>query len=70
MKGKFDKLESKIEVCLFGGYPKGTRGYLFCSLEEKKVVVTTNNRFRKEDYVNNYKPKSKVVLEETLDART
>ena len=29
LKGKFDKLEAKIEVCMFLGYSKGTKGYLF-----------------------------------------
>ena len=58
------KLESRIEVCLFIGYPKGTRGGLFYSSSEKKVIVSTNAKFLEEDYVNNFKPKSKVILEE------
>lgn len=45
LKGKADKLESKTEVCLFVGYPKGTRDQLFYSLEKKKVFVPTNERF-------------------------
>jgi hypothetical protein len=56
-------------VCLFTRYPKGTRGYLFCSPTEMKVFVTTNARFLEENYVNSYRPKSKVVLDEMLDAR-
>ena len=58
------KLESRTEVCLFIGYPKGTRGGLFYSSSEKKVIVSTNAKFLEEDYVNNFKPKSKVILEE------
>ena len=58
------KLESRIEVCLFIGYPKGTRGGLFYSSSEKKVIVSTNAKFFEEDYVNNFKPKSKLILEE------
>jgi hypothetical protein len=69
LKGKTDKLESKTEVCLFVGYPKGTMGYLFYSHDDNKVFVTTNARFLENDYVNNFKPKSKVVVEEMLDAR-
>jgi hypothetical protein len=34
-----------------------------------KVFVTTNARFLEENYVNSYRPKSKVVLDEMLDAR-
>jgi len=55
-------------VCLFVGYLKGTRGYLFYSRNEIKFV-TTNAIFLENDNVNNYRPKSKVVLEEMLDAR-
>ena len=29
LKGDTDKLESRTEVCLFVGYPKGTKGGLF-----------------------------------------
>jgi hypothetical protein len=56
-------------VCLFVGYLKGTRGYLFYSRKEIKLFVTTNEIFLENDNVNNYRPKSKVVLEEMLDAR-
>ena len=57
-------MESRIEVCLFIGYPKGTRGGLFYSSSEKKVIVSTNAKSFEEDYVKNFKPKSKVILEE------
>ena len=63
------KLESHTEVCLFIGYPKGTRGGLFNSSLEKKVIVSTNAKFLEEDYVNNFKPKSKVILEELDSAQ-
>ena len=63
------KLESCTEVYLFIGYPKGTRGGLFYSSSEKKVIVSTNEKFFKEDYVNNFKPKSKVILEELDSAQ-
>ena len=58
------KLESRTEVCCFIGYPKGTRCGLFYSSSEKKVIVSTNAKFLEEDYVNNFKPKSKVILKE------
>ena len=63
------KLESRTQVCLFIGYPKGMRGGLFYSSSEKKVIVSTNANFFKEDYANNFKPKSKVILEELDSAQ-
>ena len=64
MKGKTRKLEPRTEVCLFVGYPKGTRGGLFYSPQDKKVFVSTNATFLENDYMENFKPRSKVVLEE------
>ena len=63
------KLESRTEVCSFIGYPKEARGGLFYSSSEKKVIVSTNAKFFEEDYVNNFKPKSKVILEELDSAQ-
>ena len=62
LKGKPDKLEPKSEVYLFVGYPKETRGYLFHSHIDNKVFVSTNAKFLENDYMNNYTPRSKVVL--------
>ena len=64
LKGNADKLESRTEVCLFVGYPRGTKGGLFYSPKDQKVFVSTNARFLEEDYVVDHKPKSKIVLEE------
>ena len=66
LKGKTGKLESRTEVCMFVGYPKGTRGGLFYNPQEKKVFVSTNATFLETDYMTNYKPRSKVVLEKLL----
>ena len=44
---------------MFVGYPKGIRGGL-----DKKVFVSTNVTFLEDDYMTNFKPRSKVVLEE------
>ena len=63
------KLESLTKVYLFIGYPKGTRGGLFYSSSEKKVIVSSNAKFLEEDYVNNFKPKTKVILEELDSAQ-
>ena len=59
-----NKLESRTEVCMFVGYPKGTRGGLFYSPSDKKVIVSTHATFLEEDYISNFKPKSKIILEE------
>ena len=64
LKRKTGKLEPCTEVCMFVGYPKGIRGGLFFSPLGKKVFVSTNVTFLKDDYMTNFKPRSKVVLEE------
>ena len=64
LKGKLDKLEPKSEVCLFVGYPKETRGYLFYSHIDNKVFVSTNAKFLENDYMNYFTPRSRVVLTE------
>ena len=37
-RGKIRKLDSKIEVCLFIGYPKGMRGGIFYNPRDNKVL--------------------------------
>ena len=64
LKGNTEKLEPRTEVCLFVGYPKGTRGGFFDNPQDKKVFVLTNATFRANDYMANFKPRSRVVLEE------
>ena len=55
---------------MFVGYPKGTRGGLSYSHSEKKVFTSTNATFLENDYVQNFKPRSKVVLEEMVKELT
>ena len=62
LKGKFDKLEAKIEICMFLGYSKETKGYLFYNHKDNKVFVSTNAKFFEDDYVNNFNPRRKVVM--------
>ncbi|KAK9195396.1 hypothetical protein WN943_003517 [Citrus x changshan-huyou] len=57
-------MDSRYEVCMFVGYPKGTRGGLFYSAQDRKVIVSTHFTSLEEYYMNNFKPKSKVILEE------
>ena len=61
LKGKTRKLEPRTKVCMFVGYPKGTRGGLFYSPSDKKVFVSTNATFLEDDYMTNFKPS---ILEE------
>ena len=49
---------------MFVGYPKGTRGSLFYSSQDKKVLVSTNAIFLEEDYMKDFKPRSKIILDE------
>ncbi|CAA0824232.1 cysteine-rich RLK (RECEPTOR-like protein kinase) 8, partial [Striga hermonthica] len=65
-----DKLEPRSEVRLFVGYPKETKGGLFYSPEDQKVIVSTNARFLEEDYVLDHKPSSIHVLEEIKGVST
>ena len=51
LKGKTDKLEPRTEVCFLIGYPRETKGDLFYSPKDQKVIVSTNARFLEEDYV-------------------
>ena len=41
----------------------------FYSSSEKKFIVSTSAKFFEEDHVNNFKPKSKVILEELDSAQ-
>ena len=69
LKGNTDKLEPRTEVCIFIGYPRGTKGGLFYNPKDQKIIVSTNARFLEEDYVMNHKPKGRIVLEELREER-
>ena len=64
LKGKTYKLEPRTEVYFLVGYLRGTKGGLFYSPKDQKVIVSTNARFLEEDYVMNHNPRSRIVLEE------
>ena len=49
LKEKFDKLEAKIEVCMFLGYSKETKGYLFYNHKDNKVFVSTHAKILEDD---------------------
>ena len=58
---KTSKLASRLELYLFVGYPKGTKGYVFYSSSDTKLFVSTNGKFLEEDFMKNAKPKSRLV---------
>ena len=64
LKEKFDKLQSKTEVVFLVGHPKETVEGLFYSHKDNKVFVSANAKFLENDYMNDYTPKSRVVLDE------
>ena len=58
------KLEARSEVCLFVGYLRGTKDYLFYDPKEQREIVSTNARFLEENYMIDNKPRSKRILDE------
>ena len=69
-RGKIGKLDSRTEVYLFIGYPKGTRGGIFYNLRYKKVFVSTHATFLEYEYIKDYRPRSKVLLEDILEKKS
>ena len=70
LKNKTTKLEPRSQVCLFVGYPKETMGGFFYSSDDNKVFVSTNATFLEEDYMREFNPRSKILLEELLTGST
>ncbi|KAL5573866.1 hypothetical protein UlMin_023463 [Ulmus minor] len=58
------KLDSRSEVCMFVGYPRETKGGYFYSPKENKVFVSTNVTFLEESYVQDFKSRTKIMLED------
>ena len=70
LQSKTTKLEPRSKVCLFVGYPKETRGGFFYCPQDNQVFVSTNATFLEEDYMREFKPRSKMLLEEMLSGTT
>ena len=51
------KLETRSDVCLFVGYLKRAKGYMFYDPHEPRVIVSTNARFMEDDYMTKNKPR-------------
>ena len=56
-------------MCMFISNPKGTRCGIIYNPKKNKVIVSTHATFLEEDSMNNFKPRSKVVLEELDSVR-
>ena len=57
-------LHSSLEVCIFVGYPRETKGGYFYNPKENKFFVSTNVTFLEDSYVQDFKSRSKVMLED------
>ena len=51
-------------MVFFVGYSKGIVGGLFYSHKDNKVFVSTNAKILENDFMNDYTPRSRVVLAE------
>ncbi|KAL5569925.1 hypothetical protein UlMin_026500 [Ulmus minor] len=58
------KLDSRSEVCMFVGYPRETKGGYFYNPKENKIFVSTNVTFLEDSYIQDFKSRSKVMLED------
>ena len=62
LKPKVDKIELRLKLCQFVGYPRGTRGYYFYSQVDQKVFVHTSAIFMEYDYMMSNNVKSELDL--------
>ena len=61
-KHNTNKLEYRIELCRFLGYPRETIGYYFYCLEEQSIFVAKRTLFLEDEYLIRRDSGSKVVL--------
>ena len=52
-----NKMDSRTKVCMFIKYPKGTRGGIFYSTKDKKVLIRTHATFLEDDYMKIINPR-------------
>ena len=61
-----DKLEPKLENCIFIGYPKETVGYTFYHRSEGKIFVAKNGSFLVKEFLSKEVSGRKVELDEVI----
>ena len=61
-----EKLEPKLEKCVFIGYPKETIGHTFYFRSEGKIFVAKNGSFLEKEFLSKEVSGRKVELDEVL----
>ena len=61
-----DKLEPKLEKCVFIGYPKETIGYTFYHRSKGKIFVAKNGSFLEKEFLSKEVSGRKVELDEVI----
>ena len=61
-----DKLEPKLEKCVFIGYPKETVGYTFYRRSVGKIFVAKNGSFLEKEFLSKEVSGRKVELDEVI----
>src|SRR4051812_26098067 len=61
-----DKLEPKLEKCIFIGCPKETVGYTFYHRSEGKIFITKNGSFQEKEFLSKEVSGRKVELDEVI----
>ena len=62
-----EKLEPKVEKCVFIGYPKETVGYTFYLKSEGKVFVAKNGAFLEKEFLSRELSGRKIELDEVVE---
>src|SRR3954462_10703963 len=62
-----DKLEPKVEKCVFIGYPKETIAYTFYHRSEGKIFVGKNGSFLEKEFLSKEVTGRKVELDEVVE---
>ena len=70
LKGKTEKLESKLELYYFIGYPKEIKGWLFYNPREQIVLVSISAIFLEDDYIMDQNRNNSFNLMELFDTLT
>ena len=65
-KLQLDKLEPKLEKCVFIGYPKETVGYTFYHRFEGKIFVAKNGTFLEKEFLSKEVSGGKLELDEVI----
>ena len=62
-----DKLEPKVEKCIFVGYPKETIGYTFYNKAEGKTFVAKNDTFLEKEFLAKGVSGRRIELDEVVE---